>query len=292
MPGWLERAADRIERAESLDRAADGLASALEKPLQKSARLRGLLSGTVAGHPVHPLLVTLPIGSFVAASALDVAGESAAAQKLVGLGLITAVPTAATGGSDWVYTNGAERRVGFVHAVSNWLALGTYTASWLLRRRGHSTAGAGLALAGGTLLSVGGWLGGHLVYARGVGVDTTAFLVAPEDWQDTVSETELAEGEPVAAEVGGVPIVLIRQGEQVFALDDRCSHRGGPLHEGSVSDGCISCPWHESLFRIDDGAVVHGPATRPQRHWEVRRRYGVIQVRIRDEAGSLRANVV
>jgi nitrite reductase/ring-hydroxylating ferredoxin subunit len=292
MSGWLDRAVSRIERAERLDRVADAWAGLIEKPLQKSGRLRGLLSGSAFGHPIHPLLVTAPIGAFVAASALDLAGEADAARRLIGLGLVSAVPTAATGGSDWVYTTGAERRVGFVHAATNWLALGCYATSWQLRRRGRDRAGAVVALAGGTLLSAGGWLGGHLVYARGVGIDTTAFLVAPEDWQDTVAETELADDVPTAVEVGGVPVVLVRHQGEVYALDDRCSHRGGPLHEGEVADGCLRCPWHDSAFRLADGSVATGPATRPQRRWQVRRRYGVIQVRGPAETGSLRTNVI
>lgn len=292
IPARLERLIDRIEGAESLDKPADAWAAVVEKPLARSARLRSLLSGTDFGHPIHPVLVTVPIGAFVAASALDLAGERRAAQRLIGLGLAGAVPTAATGGSDWVYTTGAERRVGFVHAAANWLALGSYAASWQLRRHGRHGSGAVLALLGGSVLTVGGWLGGHLAYARGVGVDTTAFLVAADEWQDTVTEAELVEGVPVAARAGEVPVVLVRQGEQIFALDDRCSHRGGPLHEGSVADGCLSCPWHDSRFRLDDGQVVTGPATRPQRAWQVRRRFGRVEVRIADEPGSLRQNVV
>jgi len=292
LPALLDRLVDRIETAPALDQPADALAGLLEKPLQKSARLRSLLSGTSFGHPIHPALVTVPIGAFVTASALDLAGERAAAQRLIGIGLAAAVPTAATGGSDWVYTSGAERRVGFVHAAANWLALGGYAASYQLRRRGHHGAGAVLAVAGATVLSASGWLGGHLSYARGVGVDTTAFLPAAEEWQDVLAEDELTEGTPVAGHAGEVPVVLIRRGEEIFALDDRCSHRGGPLHEGPLVDGCIRCPWHDSSFRIEDGSVVDGPATRPQRVWEVRRRYGRVEARITDEPGSLRQNVV
>lgn len=292
MPRWLNHAVDALERTEALDPIADAWAGLAEKPLQRSARLRALLSGTALGHPIHPLLVSAPIGSFTAASAMDVAGESAAAQRLIALGLITAVPTAVTGGSDWVYTTGAERRVGFVHAATNWLALGSYAASWQARRRERSGLGIALALFGAGLLSVAGWLGGHLVYARGVGVDTTAFLVAPDTWQTVIAYAELADGVPFSIEVAGTAVVLVRRGEQVYALDDRCTHRGGPLHEGSVDGDCIDCPWHGSRFRLDDGRVIAGPATRPQRTWQVRRANGAVQIRRSAEAGSLRANVV
>ncbi|HEX2902682.1 MAG TPA: Rieske 2Fe-2S domain-containing protein [Jatrophihabitans sp.] len=292
MPRWLERRVHRIERAQALDAAADRVAGLLERPLRSSARLRGLLSGTPFGHPVHPLLVAVPIGSFVAASAMDVAGEAVAARRLIALGLASAVPTAATGGSDWVYTSGAERRVGFVHATCNWLALAGYATSWRARQQGRTAAGIGWSAAGGALLSIGGWLGGHLVYARGVGVDTTAFLTASDTWQSVIAEAELADGQPHAVEVGGTSVVLVRQGDVVHALDDRCSHRGGPLHEGQVADGCIDCPWHGSSFRLADGSVQAGPASRPQRVWQVRRAGGTVQLRRGVEAGTLRTNAV
>lgn len=292
LPALLEALVRRIESAEQLDRPADVLASVAEKPLAGSAELRAWLSGTDIGHPIHPLLVGVPIGAFTSATLLDVAGEYRAAQRMIGIGLISAVPAAATGGSDWVYTSGAERRVGFVHAASNWLALGSYAISLSLRRRDHHREGAVAAAVGLTVLSAAGWLGGHLVYARGVGVDTTAFAPAPDDWTDVMAEDQLADDVPVQVDADGVSVVLVRHGEGLFALDDRCSHRGGPLHESEVADGCLRCPWHDSAFRLADGSVVDGPATRPQRTWEVRRRYGRVEVRVADEEGSLRQNVV
>jgi len=292
IPVLLQTLAERIEAATALDTPAAAVAQLAEKPLARSAELRRWLSGTDLGHPVHPLLVALPIGSFTAASVLDLTGQPAAAKRLIGLGLLTAIPTAMTGGSDWVYTTGAERRLGFVHAATNWLAIAGYAASWRARRRGRRAKGMALALTGAGLLSAGGWLGGHLVYARGVGVDTTAFLVAGTDWQDAIAEADVAEGQPVGVEVAGVPVVLVRQGADIYALDDRCSHRGGPLHDGELVGSCLRCPWHDSGFAIADGQVLDGPATRPQRVWQVRRRDGRIQVRIGDEPGSLRRNVV
>ncbi len=288
-----DRLVDKLERAAFLDAAAEPVANAVGIPL-KSKLFRNLLSGTPTGHPAHPPLVTVPIGAFVMASALDVSDpeHAAAARRLVALGVLSALPAALTGASDWSYTSGAERRVGFVHASVNALALSCYTGSWLARRRNRQLLGAALAGGGALLLTAGGWLGGHLIYARGVGVDTTAFSVASDDWQDTVAEAELIDGQPMLVHAGGLPVLLIRIDDQLLALDDRCTHRGGPLHEGEVSDGCISCPWHGSRFRLTDGEVVAGPAIRPQRSWQVRTRYGMVQLRVPDEVGALRANPV
>src|SRR5688572_10743741 len=74
------------------------------------------------GHQLHPVLTDLPIGAWVMASALDVTAGSdgaPAARRLVGLGVLAALPTAASGASDWSETYGAEKRVGLVHALSN-----------------------------------------------------------------------------------------------------------------------------------------------------------------------------
>ena len=288
-----DRLVEKIERAKFLDAIAEPVANAVSIPL-KSKLFRSLVSGTPSGHPAHPPLVTVPIGSFVMASALDLSGpeHQAAARRLVALGVLSALPAALTGASDWSYTSGAERRVGFVHANVNAVALTCYTASWLARRRDRQLVGSTLAGVGAVLLTVGGWLGAHLIYSRGVGVDTTAFLVGSDDWQDTVAEAELIDGQPMLVRAGQVPVLLVRLDGQLLAIDDRCTHRGGPLHEGEISDGCVSCPWHGSRFRLANGEVVAGPALRPQRSWEVRTRYGMVQLRVSEEPGSLRTNPV
>jgi nitrite reductase/ring-hydroxylating ferredoxin subunit len=123
-------------------------------------------------------------------------------------------------------------------------------------------------------------------------VDTTAFQVAPSDWADVLAEDELELNEPKLAHADGVPVLLIRTVDAIVGLSDRCTHRGAPLHEGPVVDGCITCPWHQSVFDIVTGEVVEGPAARPQPVFEVRTRHGFVQVRRHHEAGSLRTNPV
>ena len=88
------------------------------------------------------------------------------------------------------------------------------------------------------------------------------------------------------------PLVLTRDpGGRVVALADRCTHRGAPLHEGELADGCIVCPWHSSAFELD-GGVARGPAQRPQAAYEVEERDGRIWVRRADETHGLRTNPV
>jgi nitrite reductase/ring-hydroxylating ferredoxin subunit len=116
--------------------------------------------------------------------------------------------------------------------------------------------------------------------------------VVPTEWTDVCSEAEVAGDRGLLVHAEGVPILLVRSGGQITALADRCSHRGGPLHEGTVGNGCVTCPWHGSRFRLRDGAVDHGPATRPMSTFDVRVLDGRVQVRADDEDRSLRTNPV
>jgi nitrite reductase/ring-hydroxylating ferredoxin subunit/uncharacterized membrane protein len=289
----IDRLVQRIERCSSLDATADRLA-ALGSPL-KAGRVKDLLSGTPFGHPIHPVLVTVPIGAWLTTTFLDFTGgeqSRAAAQRTVGLGVVAALPAATAGFSDWLDTSGAERRVGLVHAAVNDMAVTIYLASWVARRRDRHQLGAGLSLGAGLILGVGGWLGGHLAYAQGVGVDTTAFQHGPAEWTDIGGIDEFPQDEPVQVDAAGTPVLVVRSGPAVDVLADRCTHRGGPLHSGDYRDGCIECPWHGSIFALADGHVERGPATRPQPTYEVRIVDSRVQVRRPDEPRSLRTNPV
>jgi len=284
----LDRAVDRVEHASWLDRACDAISGQVRKVI-RPGHVEDLLSGTALSHPVHPMLVAVPIGAWTSATTLDLFGADRRTRRaLVAIGAVAAVPTAATGASDWLSTARAERRVGLVHAAANGAALALQLASWRARRD-RGVAGPALSAAALALTSVAGWLGGHLSYAQGVGVDTTVFQSFPTEWTDLCAIDEVGE-KPARRDVGGVPVVIFRTGQDIVALADRCTHRGGPLHEGSVDGGCITCPWHGSVFDRS-GHVVSGPATRPQPALETRRVDGRIQVR-RDEERSLRLNPV
>jgi nitrite reductase/ring-hydroxylating ferredoxin subunit/uncharacterized membrane protein len=285
----LDRLLGRVEGWDALDAPSDAVAGVLRRVIRPGS-VEDVLSGTPIGHPAHPVLVAVPIGAWTSALVLDAIGaDETATRHLVGLGTLAALPAGLTGASDWLSTAGAERRVGVVHAVANYAAVGLQAASWLARRRGRRGRGAALSLAGTTLVGVAGWLGGHLAYALGVGVDTTAFQKFPAEWTDAAAAADVGAA-PFSVEVDGVPILLYRAGGGVVAMADRCSHRGAPLHEGRIADGCVTCPWHGSVFDAD-GAVRSGPATRPQPALEVRVVAGRIELR-RNEERALRTNPV
>jgi uncharacterized membrane protein len=130
------------------------------------------------GHSLHPLLTDLPIGTWVSALALDVVGGRSArpaARRLIGLGILTAVPTALAGLADWSHTEQRDRRVGVVHAAGNSLGLLLFGASWISRGRGHHGRGVALGMLGGAALGVSGFLGAHLSLARNVSARDESF---------------------------------------------------------------------------------------------------------------------
>ncbi|MDQ2723922.1 MAG: Rieske (2Fe-2S) protein, partial [Actinomycetota bacterium] len=154
-----------------------------------------------------------------------------------------ALPTAAAGLSDWSDTAGAEQRVGALHAGLNLTAVALYTGSWLSRRK-TSGAGVMLAVAGVAVMAAAGYLGGHLSYAQGVGIDTNAFQTGPGDWQAVASAADIDDERPYAVSAAGVSLLVVKQAGRVHVLANRCTHRGAPLSDGPVDRGCITCPWH------------------------------------------------
>lgn len=277
-------AAERLEGLEALDPPAQKLGKLIRDAVPDGPVKDGL-SGTWLGHALHPLLTDVPIGAYVSALVLDLTGEGSAADKLIAFGLAATPAVLATGWSDWADSEMGDpsvRRTGLIHAALNGGATALMGASLLSRRRGERGRGRLLALAGMGLLGGGGWLGGHLSYARGVGVDTTVFDKELEAWTQTeVSEADLAGGTAVCALTDGVPVMLVRRGERILALHDRCSHRGGPLHEGELTDTTVTCPWHNSVFCLADGSVERGPATFPQPVFDARVTDGRVEVRLR-----------
>lgn len=292
--GLGEQITEGIERSERVE-AVGAPFHELAINFIRNGAFKDALSGTWLGHPLHPLLVALPTGSWVGASVLDVlpGDNAAAARRLIGLGLLTALPTALAGSSDWSDTSGPEQRVGTLHAGLNMTAMGLYAGSWIRRRRrgGSASEGAGalLALAGAAVLGAAGYLGGHLAYSLGVGTDTNAFQTGPQDWQAVGEEEMVKDGRPHAVSAAGVNLLLVEHGGSLHVLANRCSHRGGPLSDGEVDGGCITCPWHGSRFDLDSGKVRRGPATQPQPLYETRVVDGRIEVR-RLESRSLRTN--
>jgi nitrite reductase/ring-hydroxylating ferredoxin subunit/uncharacterized membrane protein len=276
-------AVESITGLEALDAPARAVAKSVRGNVPPGP-VKDALSGTWLGHALHPLLTDLPIGTWTSAVLLDWLGgdkSKNAADRLIGLGLAFSLPASVTGMTEWADSepgNDSVRRIGAVHAATNGGAAVLFGASLAARRSGARGAGKLLALVGAGVLGASGHLGGHLAFAKGVGVDQTAFEAAAEDWRPVLRDAELPEGESRYAEIEGVGVLVARHAGEVYALSNRCVHRGGPLDEGELSDGCVTCPLHGSRFGLSDGSVERGPAAYPQPAWQVRVRDGVIEL--------------
>src|SRR3954468_17399492 len=278
-------AAEKIGRTESLDRLAGPTTAAIKRVIRRGV-VKDVLSGTWLGHPLHPLLTDIPIGSFTSATALDLIGGTRAqsgADVLVAGGLLSSLPTAAAGAADWSETYGQDQRVGAVHAFANVAGLVCYSISLSARRRGRRRAGTAWGLVGMSVMSVGGYLGGYLSYARGVGVNNAFFQHEPDDWTEVAREAELPEGKSMRVDADGASALLYRSNGRIHAIGSRCTHAGGPLEEGTIdSDRCtVECPWHQSVFRLEDGTIVHGPASVPEVAYDARVVDGRVEIRRR-----------
>ena len=299
LAGLAESAAQGIERQEWMAPVEDALqravAGAFEAGGVAGRAVKNFLHGTWLGHPLHPVLTDVPIGAWTTALVFDTldAGSTGwpwqqtarrRADDAIVVGIVGAVGAALAGLTDWQHTDGKARRTGLAHAALNTLALGLYTGSLVMRKRGARGAGRSLALAGLGVMGASAWLGGRLVYRERIGIDH-AQREEPEGFARALREAELREGQPVGAEVNGLRVVLVRRAGRVYALGERCSHLGGPLAEGEVRDEAIVCPWHGSRFALEDGRVLDGPATMPQPCFETRVRDGFVEVRRRPETG-------
>jgi nitrite reductase/ring-hydroxylating ferredoxin subunit len=284
--GFLDRLAD----VTTFDKAIEPARKAVNGALRPQA-FKDLLHGTWLGHPIHPVIVQVPVGSWISAGLLDAIPRlRPAATVLIGAGVAAAVPASLSGAADWSEQGIGVRRLGAVHAVANTAALGFYIGSLAARRRGRGTLGrvlsyTGLAIAGGSAA-----IGGHMSYAQSSGAShaATAARALTSDWIDLGPLDDLPEGRPALRTGKGssvaVPLAVVRRGARVDVFIGACSHLSGPLYEGSVEevrgDQCLVCPWHESAFDLDSGEPRRGPAANPQEKLEVRMEAGRVQARL------------
>ncbi|GGT29942.1 MULTISPECIES: Rieske 2Fe-2S domain-containing protein [Streptomyces] len=279
----LLRALERLEQWPAPDRIASTLRRVVRAvPL---GRARDVLHGLPLGHPLHPLLVQVPVGAWLSAAVLDcVPGRRTEPQLLIGVGLAAAGPAAVAGWADWAELPPEQSRVGLVHAASNIAAVSLYAASLAARLRGRHVRGRLLSTAGLAAVGLGGALGGHLAYRQASGANHAEAVphLVPQDWTRLGPVSDFPAGQAVRADLAGVELLVVREaGGQMHALAGRCSHMAGPLAEGDIDDGCVRCPWHGSVFRLSDGWNVRGPATSPQPSFECRTVDGHIEARLR-----------
>jgi len=271
---------DRLSEVSSFDKSLESARAAVNKVLRPQA-FKDLLHGTWLGHPLHPVLAMVPVGTWLSAGILDaVPPARPAATALIGTGVAASLPAALAGAADWSEQDDAVRRLGAVHAVANTAALGLYVGSLVARRKGNGTLGRVLAYSGLGLASASASIGGHMSYAQSSGANHAV----PEarqlttEWIDLGPLDDLPEGRPAlrTGEGQGTPIGLavVRRGARVDAFLNACAHVGGPLAEGTVEEvrgaDCIVCPWHGSAFDLESGEPRRGPTASAQERLEVK----------------------
>src|SRR5215203_4602317 len=281
---------DRVADVQAFDKVIEPARRAVNAALRPQA-FKDLLHGTWLGHPIHPVLVQVPVGSWVSAGILDaVPPLRPAATLLIGTGVAAAVPAALTGAADWSEQDTGVRRLGALHAVANTAALGLYVSSLVARSQGHGALGRVLSYAGLGIATGSAAVGGHMSYAQSSGAShsATAARALTSDWIDLGPLDDLPEGRPALRTGKGgsvaVPLAAVRRGARVDVFVGACSHLSGPLHEGRVEavrgHECLVCPWHGSAFDLDDGSPRRGPAANPQEKLEVRMEAGRVMARL------------
>jgi nitrite reductase/ring-hydroxylating ferredoxin subunit/uncharacterized membrane protein len=278
---WNARVIGPIEEQAWLDQAADYVME-LARPLlelPQAEQVMDFLHGRWLGHPLHPVLTDLPIGMWSGSLLLDLVGASKSAGVLSAVGSAAAMGATVTGLADWTDTVGRDRRLGILHGLLNVGGLSLQVLSLGARLRRRKGSAMFLSAAGMTVSTAAAYLGGELVFGRGWMVNHDAWVSGPESWTRVAAADEVTEGTAKPAQVQGRPILLYREKGHVYAIEATCTHAGGPLYEGEVQDGVVTCPWHGSRFRLSDGAVCRAPATFPVPRLETRVRGGQVEVR-------------
>jgi uncharacterized membrane protein/nitrite reductase/ring-hydroxylating ferredoxin subunit len=257
---------------------------------------------SIKGHSIHPILIPFPIAFLTAAVVCDAVGwladlvewrRIAAWSSLAGIG--TAVLAAIPGVLDYLFTvppNSSGKQRATRHMIVNLSAVALFAAAWYFRRDGidlqHGWPVTVIELVGILLISIGGWLGGTLVYRNFIGPEHR--YARAGKWREL--RLEAGRGDPIKLcradelevdqmrllHVGDKRIVLARTEMGYQAFQDRCTHKGGSLADGVLMCGRVQCLWHGSQFDVASGKVAAGPAKEPIQTYRVEERDGFVYV--------------
>ena len=98
------------------------------------------------------------------------------------------------------------------------------------------------------------------------------------DLSKGVAVAEIADGAMLLGHAQGEAVILVRRGDEWFAVGGKCTHYGGPLAEGLLVDDSVRCPWHHACFSLRTGAPLRAPALDPVPCWGVEQRDGYVHV--------------
>lgn len=252
----------------------------------------------IKSHPIHPMLVVLPLGLFLGSWIFDLIGKAtnnellwAASYYCAIAGIVGGFCAAIPGVIDLfgvVPPRSSAKNRGWLHGGLNSLVLIAFIV--IAVRRYSATAEPGgfeliLTTIAVIVLGVSGWLGGTLSYRNQIGVDHR--YAGSGSWKERTLESwarpacnqsELSEGQMMLVKVKDERVVIGRCPEGIVAFSDRCSHKGGPLSDGALVGCTVQCPWHGSQFDIHTGRVVAGPAKNKIDVCEIEIRSGEVYV--------------
>lgn len=285
---WIDEVAEPVQQAVQTIYQSGGKAG---------QKIADFLHGTWLGHPLHPILTDIPVGAWTAAVVLDVMASNSGSRRMrrrfqkgadvaVAVGVAGAAGAAVSGITDWQHLSGESRRTGFIHALLNTAALILFIGSMFSRSRRDRSRGQMFALAGYSIAGVSAYLGGDLVFRQKIGVNHAPKGIETPRFEPVIDVSALPENQLTRANLHNIPLVILRRGDQVFALAETCAHLGGPLADGKLGTDeqghpTVTCPWHGSTFDLTSGRIVNGPATYPQPCFEARMKNGKVEVRYR-----------
>jgi aspartate/methionine/tyrosine aminotransferase/uncharacterized membrane protein/nitrite reductase/ring-hydroxylating ferredoxin subunit len=252
--------------------------SAIGSPLAPRQHMR--TKASYSGHPIHPMLIPFPFAFLTGALFFDLVAWWTGNMDIaytgrhltlagVAMGLVAAIPGAIDYFASVPPQSSAKDRA-TKHALANVSAIVLFAISYMLRQDGEATpATLAAEFVGVVLLSMGGYMGGTLVNRNQIGVDHR--YADAGKWQETTVERTsgpvvIADADDLTVDqmklvhVSGSRIALGRTDEGYAAFDDRCTHKGGPLADGTLICGTVQCPWHGSQFDVKSGKVKCGPA--------------------------------
>jgi len=252
----------------------------------------------IKSHPIHPMLVVMPIGLLIGSWIFDLIGKMtnnellwAASYYCTIAGIVAGFCAAIPGLIDWfsvVPPKSSAKNRGLLHGGLNVLALAAFIiiavhrSSAIEEPRGFEL---GLMTVAIIVLGISGWLGGTLAYRNQIGVDHRYANAGEfkerelDSWErPACNQSELSEGQMMLVRVADERIVVGRCSEGMVAFGDHCTHKGGPLSDGALVGCTVQCPWHGSQFDVHTGRVVAGPAKSKIDVYEVEVRSGEVYI--------------
>jgi nitrite reductase/ring-hydroxylating ferredoxin subunit/uncharacterized membrane protein len=269
--------------------------------------LKAFIQGKPLRHPVHPALVHFPIGLFLLSLILDlvsyvwsdstglVRASFYAMAAGFGVGLL-AIVAGLVDRSDIRMDHPARKTVN-LHMTLNLIAMALYVINLFLRagqvdRDTTPPIPLLLSVVGVGIILFSGYLGGTMVYDDGIGVGRhrrytrtprqtidVSMFERQDGWVAVCDADALKEGESLRVDWDGNIIAIARYAGEVYAFQEFCTHRYGPLSEGKLSNYQVECPWHRSCFDIRTGKVVEGPAKVDLKSYSAAVRAGKIFIR-------------